>query len=270
MPAPGLDAIGAGASEAVVQEIARRVRAPRRAQRTQWGGSWSLERVFEMYDIGRRGAIGAAEFQAALNGIGLVLSGQELAPLLRRFDKLGNGTLVDYRDFCRFVEMDSSDLAFVTTAIAEKLDEQARQGLDVRMAFDLADPSGSGFVSAREFREALRQLSLPLTELQTQALISRFAQVGNPDLVSYDEFLKHAQAAAPTANEATTATATRTSTARATTAGAPSAAAGAAPTACGRTAARGTSARRRRSSGASLTTCTRRSRRTSRRRHRAI
>ena len=200
MPAPGLDAIGAGASEAVVQEIARRVRALSRAQRTQWGGSWSLERVFEMYDIGRRGAIGAAEFQAALNGIGLVLSGQELAPLLRRFDKLGNGTLVDYRDFCRFVEMDSSDLAFVTTAIAEKLDEQARQGLDVRMAFDLADPSGSGFVSAREFREALRQLSLPLTELQTQALISRFAQVGNPDLVSYDEFLKHAQAAAPTAS----------------------------------------------------------------------
>merc|ERR1719487_308726 len=101
MPAPGLDAIGAGASEAVVQEIARRVRALSRAQRTQWGGSWSLERVFEMYDIGRRGAIQASEFQAALNGIGLVLS---------------------------------------------------RQELDVRMAFDLAGPSGSGFVSAREFR----------------------------------------------------------------------------------------------------------------------
>merc|ERR1740138_739509 len=36
MPSPGLDALGAGAGEAVIQEIARRVRALSRAQRTQW------------------------------------------------------------------------------------------------------------------------------------------------------------------------------------------------------------------------------------------
>ena len=51
------------------------------------------------------------------------------------------------------------------------------------------DRSNSGFISQREFKEAVRQLGLPLTYTQVHAMIERFVHFSDENKVGYYEFL---------------------------------------------------------------------------------
>lgn len=80
--------------------------------------------------------------------------------------------------------------------VAARLAELRRKGTNVAAAFEMFDvdgqqQGGSGFVNARDFREACKQLQLPSTEVQLQTLMEHFASIGDPSLICYDDFLAY-------------------------------------------------------------------------------
>jgi Ca2+-binding EF-hand superfamily protein len=186
-----------GVNDNLLPNISRRVRSTVRQQQGQWGPQFTLARLFEGYDPVGRGTVTSQQFQTVLAQLGLPLAAVEVAQLQRRFDRFGDGTGFDYRDFARFVELDGNELSVVLGNVAAKLAEVRRRGVDVRLAFAMNDIGETGFISGRDFREASRQLTLPMTEAHLQLVTSKYSALGNPNLVSYDEFLRAANGAMP-------------------------------------------------------------------------
>ncbi|CAM9563878.1 unnamed protein product, partial [Choristocarpus tenellus] len=72
-----------------------------------------------------------------------------------------------------------------------------RRGVNTRSAFNMYDLSSTGFVSRRDFREAMRKLQMPITENQLQSLCSKFGQLGDPDAISYEDLFSFVQSSMP-------------------------------------------------------------------------
>mmetsp|Transcript_20752 Transcript_20752/g.37379 ORF Transcript_20752/g.37379 Transcript_20752/m.37379 type:complete len:655 (+) Transcript_20752:29-1993(+) len=187
-----MSSLGAmGGDVTVFNDLAQRIRSASREQTSVYGPHGSLRRTFETtFDPGMRGVISVFDLQTVLNQMGVTLTAMDLAAIRSRFDRTGNGML-DYVSFCREVEGDANvNVNEFVGKIASCLADQRRRGTDVRFVFVMNDPRDSGFVSLLQFREALRQLGVPLTEAQTSTLCNKFAQAGNPNMISYDEFLE--------------------------------------------------------------------------------
>ena len=128
------------------------------------------------------------------------VSGQEASGLQRRFERYGeSGGGVEYRELCRaLLENDDDDLRFVAGAVAAKLFEQQRRGLDVALPCSMADASRSGFCSVRDFRDAIKTLELPMSESDLQRFAAKFGQSGSyGGLVAYTAFLDYVRDAMP-------------------------------------------------------------------------
>jgi len=65
-----------------------------------------------------------------------------------------------------------------------------KRGIDVRSAFHAFDANGDGFLSPPEFRHALTQLRLGLSDDELAWLLSRL-DINADGMVSYEEFLTH-------------------------------------------------------------------------------
>ena len=87
------------------------------------------------------------------------------------------------------MSIDAREMEIVSSKLASKFAELRRRGVSASATFDVYDIGRTGFVSRRDFRECSRQLQLPVTENQLEALMGRFAHQGNGDLVSWQEFI---------------------------------------------------------------------------------
>ena len=80
-------------------------------------------------------------------------------------------------------------MELVASKLASKFGELRRRGVVASGTFEVYDLGRTGFVNRRDFREASRQLQLPVTENQLEALMGRFAHQGDGELVSWSEFV---------------------------------------------------------------------------------
>jgi Ca2+-binding EF-hand superfamily protein len=172
----------------MLQDVALKLRNAMRQRVSPWGPSVSLHRQFEASDPDRKGYISLKSFLMVLEHLGVQLIPVEVGIINRRFDRHGNDT-IDYLDFCRFVSIDAREMEIVSNKLASKFAELRRRGVSATATFDVYDIGRTGFVSRRDFRECSRQLQLPITENQLEALMGRFAHQGNGDLVSWQEFI---------------------------------------------------------------------------------
>ncbi|CAM9186272.1 unnamed protein product, partial [Ectocarpus fasciculatus] len=187
---------GADRGDPVLEEVASRVRQ-RVLEKTQlWGPSFSLSRQFEFHDPRNRGMVTKEDFSSVMEQLGVYLSGQETEHLKRLFDRYGDGA-IDYGDFCQRIMFDRQGMEALAGKINTRFTELRRRGVDTRSAFDMYDLSKTGFVTRRDFREAMRKLQVPVTEHQLQSLCSRFGRLGDPDSVSYEDLFFFAQSAMP-------------------------------------------------------------------------
>ncbi|CAM9910415.1 unnamed protein product, partial [Ascophyllum nodosum] len=187
---------GVGRGDPVLEDVASRVRQ-RVMEKTQiWGPSFSLSRQFEFHDPRNRGMVTVQDFSSVMQQLGVYLSALETEHLKRMFDRYGDGA-IDYTDFCQRILFDQTGMEALAGKINARFVELRRKGVDTRSAFDMYDLSKTGFVSRRDFREAMRKLQIPITEHQLQALCSRFGQLGDPDSVSYEDLFFFAQSSMP-------------------------------------------------------------------------
>ena len=186
----GSAAMGGGGAggDYMLQDVALKLRNAMRQRVSQWGPSVSLHRQFEASDPDRRGYIGIKSFLSVLEQLGVQLVPVEVGIISRRFDRHGNDT-IDYLDFCRFVSIDAREMEIVASKLAGKFAELRRRGVSATATFDVYDIGRTGFVTRRDFRECSRQLQLPITENQLEALMGRFAHQGDGDSVSWQEFI---------------------------------------------------------------------------------
>ena len=68
---------------------------------------------------------------------------------------------------------------------------------DIRLSFEMNDSGNTGYVSIEDFRDAVRQLGLPMTESQSASLAMKFAHGSNHDRVNYNEFLSFMNRSVP-------------------------------------------------------------------------
>ncbi|GMI54922.1 hypothetical protein ScalyP_jg3574, partial [Parmales sp. scaly parma] len=186
----GSAALGGNGSRGdyLLQDVALKLRHAMRQRVSQWGPSVSVHRQFEAGDPDRRGYLGLRAFVDVLERLGVGLNPVEIGQVSRRFDRHGNDT-VDYLDFCRFVSIDAREMELVASKLASKFGELRRRGVVASGTFEVYDLGRTGFVNRRDFREASRQLQLPVTENQLEALMGRFAHQGDGELVSWSEFV---------------------------------------------------------------------------------
>ena len=59
------------------------------------------------------------------------------------------------------------------------------------------DSGNTGYVSSEDFKDAIRQLGLPMTESQTTSLAAKFAHGATRDRINYNEFLQFMNRSVP-------------------------------------------------------------------------
>ncbi|CAM9543655.1 unnamed protein product, partial [Discosporangium mesarthrocarpum] len=128
--------------------------------------------------------------------LGVYLSGQETRHLRNLFDRYGDGAM-DYMDFCQRVMFDQRGMEELANKLSSCFTELRRRGVDTRSAFDMYDLSKTGFITRRDFREAMRKLQMPVTEHQFQSLCSKFGQLGDPDAISYEDLFSFVHSTIP-------------------------------------------------------------------------
>ncbi|CAM9255060.1 unnamed protein product [Chrysoparadoxa australica] len=161
-----------------------------------WGPSFSLVKQFEFHDPRNKGFVTPEDFSMVMEQLGVHMSSLELQRLLSAFDRHSEGAL-DYMDFCSCVLFDTRDMDMLAHKLNARISDLHRHGIDVRSAFEMFDLSKTGFLNRKDFREALKKLQLPVTEHQLQSIQTKFAQIGDPDAISYEDFMSFISSSLP-------------------------------------------------------------------------
>eukprot|EP00753_Platysulcus_tardus_P001808 PLAT11559.1.p1 GENE.PLAT11559.1~~PLAT11559.1.p1 ORF type:complete len:2610 (+),score=1075.75 PLAT11559.1:1106-7831(+) len=162
----------------------------------KWGGSVDLLRPFEALDFTGRGTVSRREFQTVLSQLGLALPAEDVMAIMERFHLTGDSR-VSYRDFVKYASFSDSEMMLIAQKVRARLLALTSGGTDYRSSFELLDRDNTGFLPRRDFREAVRQLGLPLTESELAVILDRFRSIGDRDAVGYREFLTYVGSAAP-------------------------------------------------------------------------
>lgn len=200
VPGLALNSSFAGREEHLLEDFLKQVQRLCRDKVMQWGASFSLPKFFQTSaDVMQTGFVSVYDFQSVLNRLGIAVSHAELQAVQRRFGQPGGIGSIDYHSFCRSVDrsFDEGGVSNIMDMLASKLAEQRRKGFDIRLSFEMNDSGNTGYVSIEDFRDAVRQLGLPMTESQSVSLAMKFAHGSNHDRVNYNEFLSFMNRSVP-------------------------------------------------------------------------
>merc|ERR1711959_870898 len=82
--------------------------------------------------------------------------------------------------------------------ISKRLMEERRKGLDIRLVFDMYDKGSTGYISKRDFTDALSQLHLQASEADIARIVYGYSHESNPDMINYIKFLRtHSEVVPP-------------------------------------------------------------------------
>ena len=150
--------------------------------------TFDMRDAFAYFDHGNTGLVTRGQFSRSLKDMNLALSKGELSYLMDRFGRQNHD--VDYQTFANFAKCNELEMDTISTRLQSRFDDIAREGIDYREIFEMFDERGTGFITRNEFKEAARQLGLPLTVTQLYALMERFSHFAGGDKISYHDVLE--------------------------------------------------------------------------------
>lgn len=123
-------------------------RAESRRATKQMREELALQRAFDLFDSDHSGFVDGKELQAMLNGMGVVISAEDVQDIVKQYDGDGNGGI----DFDEFV------------CIVGSCEQQMETGDVVAQLFASMDKNGDGTLSRQELAQEL--LSIPGSGLE--------------------------------------------------------------------------------------------------------
>eukprot|EP00943_MAST-04B_sp_MAST-4B-sp1_P000087 g87.t1 len=150
--------------------------------------TFDMRDAFSNFDHGNTGLVSRNQFSRSLKDMNLSLSKGELSYLMDRFGRQGHN--VNYQTFANFAKCNENEMDTISLRLQSRFDDIAREGIDYREVFEMFDERGTGFITRNEFKEAARQLGLPLTSTQLFALMERFSHFAGGDKISYHDILE--------------------------------------------------------------------------------
>eukprot|EP00505_MAST-04D_sp_SCG-Rhode-Island_P000573 Stramenopile-MAST_4_protein_573 len=178
-PAGGID-------RANIESLQQRLQCKVREVSMRNGGDFDMRASFEQFDAHNTGNVSKQDFQKAVSRMGMPLTDGETSYLFSRYSR-GHDSIA-YEDFCKFALCDEAEMDAVAHSVQQRFSDVLSEGVDYRTCFQMFDINGTGFISRREFREACRQLGLPLSEARLHAVMERFSHFTNNQQVSYNDF----------------------------------------------------------------------------------
>jgi len=182
--------VTSASSDPLLEQIGFRIREGVRQRIGQWGSSFSLHRQFELIDNEKKGFVNKEEFSRVISQLGIGLSPIEISHLIHKFDRYNDGN-IDYNEFIRVIMVDVREIEVIVKRVATKLQEIRKKGTVIQHAFECFDDNASGFVNISHFKNACKQLQLPVTEIQLQTLMDQFSSISDPNMICYLDFLNY-------------------------------------------------------------------------------
>ena len=150
--------------------------------------TFDLRDAFSLFDTGKTGLVTRGQFSTVLSDMNLSMSKGDLSYLMDRFGS--QNADVDYETFAKFAKCNEKEMDTIAMRLQNRFDDIMREGVDYREVFEMFDETGSGFITRNEFKEASRQLGLPLTVTQLYALMERFSHFAGMDKICYQDVLE--------------------------------------------------------------------------------
>ena len=92
-------------------------------------------------------------------------------------------------DFVRFASLDQSDINEIEKRLRKMIQNKNRAGVKFSEQFEWFDTSGTGKISAHDFKTAMGSLGFPLTDVDVELLMDRFDSDFDGK-INYAEFLE--------------------------------------------------------------------------------
>lgn len=151
-----------------------------------------LNKAFAVFDANGDGKISRKEFRGALKKMGLnKISPKEFHALCRRYDSSGDGSaaFISYEDFIKRVQYTKADIDTLAGKLRSRVLENAKRGISHWETFRKLDTNGDGFVSKKEFRDAMAKIELKMSEGELRALMQRFGGK-NGGRIKFEDFCR--------------------------------------------------------------------------------
>eukprot|EP01115_Flamella_aegyptia_P002558 TRINITY_DN136648_c0_g1_i1.p1 TRINITY_DN136648_c0_g1~~TRINITY_DN136648_c0_g1_i1.p1 ORF type:complete len:152 (+),score=64.12 TRINITY_DN136648_c0_g1_i1:68-523(+) len=132
-----------------------------------------LKEAFQLFDRDGDGLITSKELGTVMKSLGQNPSEQELHDMIHEVDANGNGMI----DFPEFLEM-----------MSNKMSKEGQEE-ELREAFKVFDQDGSGYISAAELKNVMRQIGEKLTNEEIDDMM-READLDGDGQISFQEFLQ--------------------------------------------------------------------------------
>ncbi|GMH97812.1 hypothetical protein TrST_g7069 [Triparma strigata] len=168
------------------------------------GDKPNVKRVFARLDIDGSDYVSKREFKKACEDMGFDFDSSQMKSFLKKFDKKDNGKIY-YSGFVKMAgggaddddsddsaaEVDVDDLALMVRKELKRLTKSSRGPPKVRRKFEEMDSNGSGKISKREFKSALRDMGFKFKTDEMDRLIDYLDSDGDGsiDFAEYENLL---------------------------------------------------------------------------------
>ncbi|XP_045448305.1 calcium-binding protein E63-1 isoform X2 [Melitaea cinxia] len=145
-----------------------------------------LRTAFGLLDRDSDGHVTPAELQFMLRNLGIEVSDDLIADLIKDASKTGNG-LIDENEFMQWVtKIQALQGLDVTTSGGDSEEEVTR---DLLAAFKVFDRDDNGYITRDELRSALEMIGEPVTDAQLNQVLA-LGDIDHDGRIDYEEFVK--------------------------------------------------------------------------------
>ncbi|KAI5644261.1 EF-hand domain-containing protein [Phthorimaea operculella] len=132
-----------------------------------------------------QGIVTPAELQFMLRNLGIQVSDDLIADLIKDASRTGNG-LIDENEFMQWV---TKIQAIQGMDVSNNLDSEEEITRDLLAAFKVFDRDDNGYITRDELREALEMIGEPVTDAQLNQVLA-LGDIDHDGRIDYEEFVK--------------------------------------------------------------------------------
>ncbi|XP_032517558.1 calcium-binding protein E63-1 isoform X3 [Danaus plexippus] len=146
----------------------------------------NLRTAFGLLDRDSDGHVTPAELQFMLRNLGIEVSDELIADLIKDASRTGNG-LIDENEFMQWVtKIQALQGMDVSTSGGDSEEEITR---DLLAAFKVFDRDDNGYITRDELRSALEMIGEPVTDAQLNQVLA-LGDIDHDGRIDYEEFVK--------------------------------------------------------------------------------
>ncbi|XP_022113858.1 calcium-binding protein E63-1 isoform X2 [Pieris rapae] len=146
----------------------------------------NLRTAFGLLDRDSDGHVTPAELQYMLQKLGIEVSDDLIAELIKDASKTGNG-LIDENDFMQWVTKIQAIQGMDVSSSGGDSEEEITK--DLLAAFKVFDRDDNGYITRDELRTALEIIGEPVTDAQLNQVLA-LGDIDHDGRIDYEEFVK--------------------------------------------------------------------------------